>query len=123
MRLRDADRLRPGSAPVADHSRFAAVARATPVTWVERDPTELPPGSGRIVVELGGRWERKADDDEWRKVVVPDNFGADEEFSSYFGAMWYRRKFADPRVDAPEGNPQRARLCFCLLYTSDAADE
>ena len=34
--------------------------------------------------------------------------------------MWYRRKFADPRVDAPEGNPQHARLCFAAVdYFAD----
>jgi beta-mannosidase len=115
VRLRAADRLRPGPAPVAEHSRFAAVAIAAPLEWAEREPAELPPGSGRIVVELGGRWERKADDDEWRKVVVPDNFGADQEFSSYFGAMWYRRKFADPRAGAPEESPRRSTLCFAAV--------
>jgi beta-mannosidase len=115
VRLRAADRLRPGPAPVAEHSRFAAVTRATPVDWEAREPTELPPGSGRIVVELGGRWERKADDDEWRKITVPDSFGADEELSAYFGAMTYRRKFPDPRVGAPDESPRHATLCFAAV--------
>jgi beta-mannosidase len=116
MKLAPADRLRPGPAPVVATSDFAPIADAMSIAWTvnERD-TGAPSGSGRIVIELGGRWERRADDDEWRKVVVPDNFGYDEEFSEYFGSMWYRRKFADPRVDAPEGNPQRARLCFTAV--------
>ncbi len=46
---------------------------------------------------------------------MPDNFGADEEFSSYFGAMEYRKKFADPRIDAPEGSPRHATLCFAAV--------
>ena len=54
-----------------------------------------------------GAGSGKADDDEWRKVVVPDNFGADEEFSDYFGAMSYRRKFADPRIERARGQPAR----------------
>ncbi len=121
MRLRPVDTARPGRAPVAATSDFAPVAAATSIDWTERagDVTP-PPGGGRIVIELGGRWERRADEGEWRKVVVPDNYGYDEEFSDFFGAMWYRRKFADPRVDAPEGNPQRARLGFASVdYFAD----
>jgi beta-mannosidase len=116
VKLAAADQLRPGPAPVAETSDFAPIATATSLEWTANEREGAPPsGSGRIVIELGGRWERRADDDEWRKVVVPDNFGDDEEFSEYFGSMWYRRKFADPRVDAPEGNPQRARLCFAAV--------
>ena len=34
--------------------------------------------------------------------------------------MWYRRKFADPRVGAPDGSPQCARLCFAAVdYFAD----
>ena len=71
-------------------------------------------------MELGGRWERRADEDAWRKVVVPDNFGYDGEFSDFFGPMWYRRTFADPRLDAPEGSPRVARLSFAAVdYFAD----
>lgn len=121
MRLRPADTPRPGPAPVAETSDFAPVAAAAPIDWNEREgDVASPPGGGRIDIELGGRWERRADEGEWRKVVVPDNFGFDEEFSEHFGPMWYRRKFADPRIDAPEGNPQRARLCFAAVdYFAD----
>jgi beta-mannosidase len=121
MKLRPAEALRPGPAPVADTSDFAPVAAATSIDWAPHDGDATPPpGGGRIDIELGGRWERRADEGEWRKVVVPDNFGYDDEFSEFFGPMWYRRKFADPRVDAPEGNPQRARLCFAAVdYFAD----
>lgn len=115
MKLRPADGLRPGPAPVSASSQFAPVAVATPVEWREATADDAPSGSGRIVVELGGRWERRAEGDDWRKVVVPDNFGSDEELSSYFGVMEYRRKFADPRVGAPDESPRRARLCFAAV--------
>ncbi len=123
MKLRPADKLRPGPAPVAASSEFAAVAAARPVAWTEWDgnhETDGPAGGGRIVMELGGRWERRADEDPWRKVVVPDNFGHDGEFSDFFGPMWYRRTFADPRIDAPEGSPRIARLSFAAVdYFAD----
>jgi beta-mannosidase len=121
VKLRSADQLRPGPAPVAESSEFAPVAAASSIEWVEHpgEPSP-PPGGGGIVIDLGGRWERRADEGEWHKVVVPDNFGYDHEFSAFFGAMWYRRKFADPRVDAPEGNPHHARLCFAAVdYFAD----
>lgn len=121
MKLRPADRLRPGPAPVAETSDFAVVASATSVDWVAHVGDDAaPPGGGRIVTELGGRWERSTDESEWRKVVVPDNFGHDEELSDHFGPMWYRRTYADPRIDAPEGNPQHARLGFAAVdYFAD----
>jgi beta-mannosidase len=118
VKLTPADRLRPGAAPVAETSDFAAVARATALDWTAAEPSAIPDGSGRIVVDLGGRWERRAEDREgetWRKVVVPDNFGYDAEFGDYFGPMSYQRKFADPRVGAPEGTPQVARLSFAAV--------
>lgn len=116
MQLVPADRLRPGPAPVGAHSEFAPVAAATPLDWRPLDAADpAPPGGGRIVTDLGGRWERRADEDAWRKVVVPDNFGFDAEFSRFFGWMTYRRRFADPRVDAPEGTPMRARLRFAAV--------
>ena len=121
MKLRSADRLRPAPAPVAETSDFAPVAAATRIDWTDHaGDAAPPPGGGRIVIDLGGRWERRADEGEWQKIVVPDNFGYDNEFSEFFGPMWYRRKFADPRVDAPEGNPQHARLCFAAVdYFAD----
>ncbi len=122
MKLTPAERPRPGPARVAETSDFAAIARAPSLDWATVPEAESrPAGSGRIVIELGGRWERRAGDTgEWRKVVVPDNFGYDQELSDFFGPMWYRRKFADPRVDAPEGNPQFARLGFASVdYLAD----
>lgn len=122
MKLTPADRLRPGLAPVAETSDFASVARAVGLGWAPAtgEPSP-PPGGGRIVIELGGRWERQADDGEWRKIVVPDNFGYDDpEFSEFFGPMSYRRKFADPRVDAPDESPRYARLGFASVdYFAD----
>ena len=121
MKLRSADRLRPGPAPVADTSDFATIAGAAILEWAPNERDEhAPPGGGRIVIDLGGRWERRADEGEWRKVVVPDNFGHDQEHSDFFGAMWYRRSFGDPRIDAPDGAPQRARLGFSSVdYFAD----
>lgn len=116
MRLAPADRLRPGSAPVGPHSEFERVAEAAPLDWRALDEVgTAPAGGGRIVTDLGGRWERRAEQDPWRKVVVPDNFGFDSEFSRFFGWMSYRRRFADPRVDAPDGTPTRARLRFAAV--------
>jgi beta-mannosidase len=100
---------------VAETSDFAAVARAEPLDWAQLEAVDAPTGGGRIVVDLGGRWERRAGEEPWRKVVVPDNYGYDEEFSSYFGPMFYKRKFADPRVGAPEGSPPFARLGFAAV--------
>lgn len=120
MKLAAADRLRPGPAPVAETSEFVNVGAAQPLDWAQVEPGATPEGSGRIVVDLGGRWERRADEDEWRKVVVPDNFGYDEEFSEFFGPMSYKRKFADPRVGAPESSPTIARLRFAAVdYLAD----
>jgi beta-mannosidase len=115
VQLERADRLLPTAAPVDPHSDFASVAVAPSIDWSEEPKTALPPGSGRIEIDLGGRWERRTADGEWRKVVVPDNFGFDEEFSQYFDWMEYRRKLDDPRLDAPLGSPQRSRLRFAAV--------
>lgn len=121
MRLRPAEQLRPGRAPVADTSEFAPVATAASIGWTPHEGEQTPPpGGGHIIIDLGGRWERRADEADWRKVTVPDNFGHDAEFSDFYGPMWYRRKFADPRVDAAEGSPQRTRLRFAAVdYFAD----
>ncbi|MGZ4690099.1 MAG: glycosyl hydrolase 2 galactose-binding domain-containing protein [Acidimicrobiia bacterium] len=121
MKLEPADQLRPGPAAVSETSEFAPIASAGSIDWSALEGDAGPPaGGGRIVIDLGGRWERRAEDAEWRKVVVPDNYGHDEEFSEYFGPMFYKRSFADPRVGAPEGNPQRTRLCFAAVdYFAD----
>lgn len=121
MKLTLAERLRPGPAPVAETSDFAAIGRAASLEWTVATGDLGPPqGGGRIVIELGGRWERQADEGEWRKVVVPDNFGYDAEYSAFFGTMSYKRKFADPRIDAPDNNPRYARLGFASVdYLAD----
>jgi hypothetical protein len=97
-------------------------------------------GAGRLTVDLGGRWERAADESaptsfpdpgvraragvpdalSWRKLVVPDNFGSDDEFSAHFGPMWYRRRFADPWAGAEDQPPGRIRLRFLAVdYLAD----
>ncbi len=56
----------------------------------------------------------------WRKVVVPDNFGSDDEFSAFFGPMWYRRTFADPWAGVTEIPEGRVRLRFRAVdYLAD----
>jgi beta-mannosidase len=116
MDLLPADRLRPAPAPVGPHSEFAPVAVAAPLPW-QANPTAgaAPAGGGRLELDLGGRWERSPDGSTWQKIVVPDGFGTEEEHSRHFGPMWYRRAFADPRVDAPDGSPTRTRLRFAAV--------
>ena len=99
MKLRSAERLRPGPAPVAETSEFAPVAAAVGIDWGEHagEPSP-PPGGGGIVIDLGGRWERRADEGEWHKVVVPDNFGYDNEFSDVL-----RTHVVPPHVRRPSG--------------------
>jgi hypothetical protein len=109
LRLSEADRPRPGPAPVAPHSEFEPVAAARPLPWSAVTPGDAPVGSGRIEVSQSGRWERWADVDgdpsfplpgaraaqgppsdvTWRKVVVPENYGFDEELSRQFAPVWY----------------------------------
>jgi beta-mannosidase len=140
LRLSAADRPRPGPAPVAPHSDFEPVATARSVPWSAVPPGEPPVGSGRIEVSHSGRWERWADIDgdpsfpspgaraaegppagvKWRKVVVPENFGFDEELSRQFAPVWYRRTFADPRHGGLPESPQRVRLRFAAVdYLAD----
>lgn len=139
--IRPADRPRPGAAPVTEHSDFEAVTNAQPISFslVDADHSEIS-GSGRIRVELSGRWERWADLDgdpsfpepraradqgppgrvSWRKVNVPENFGFDEELSRQYGPVWYKRKFQDPRHEALPESPQRVRLRFAAVdYLAD----
>ena len=116
MKLAPADRPRPAAAPVGPHSEFAPVAAAVPAGWsVNRAVDAPPPGGGRLVMDLGGRWERSTDGASWHKVVVPENFGAEGELSRHFDPVWYRRTFADPRVGAPDGTPQRTWLHFAAV--------
>ena len=139
MNLHPADRPRPGPAPVSAHSDFEPVATATALPWSAAEPGEVS-GSGRIVIDLGGRWERWADEGgdpsfpapgaraagptpgkvEWRRVVVPENFGFDGELSAQFAPVWYKRRFADPRsADLPE-SPPRVQLHFHAVdYLAD----
>jgi beta-mannosidase len=140
LRLSAADRPRPAPAPVAPHSDFERVAAARPVPWSAVAPGEPAVGSGRIEVSHSGRWERWADVDgdpsfpapgaraaqgpptgvKWRKVVVPENFGFDEELSRQFAPVWYRRTFADPRHGGLPESPRRVRLRFAAVdYLAD----
>ena len=139
LTVRPADTARPGAAPVSEHSDFEPVVRARSLAFTVVPATEVS-GSGRIRVDLSGRWERWADVDgdlsfpapgaraaagppgrvEWRKVPVPDNFGSDEELSRQFAPVWYKRTFADPRHDALPESPQRVRLRFeAVDYLAD----
>ena len=140
LRLSAADRPRPAPAPVTQHSEFEAVASAVPLPWSAVAPGDAPTGSGRIEVSQSGRWERWADVDgdpsfpapdaraahepptgvEWRKVVVPDNYGFDEELSRQFAPVWYRRTFADPRHGGLPDSPASVRLRFAAVdYLAD----
>jgi hypothetical protein len=140
LRLSEADRPRPGPAPVTPHSDFEPVAAALTLPWVAVTPGDAPVGSGRIEVSQSGRWERWADVDgdasfppsgaraaqgpptdvTWRKVVVPENFGFDEELSRQFAPVWYRRTFADPRHGGLPESPPRVRLRFAAVdYLAD----
>ena len=135
-----ADRPRPGPAPVGPHSAFAPVAAATSLAWSVDATAPHPQRSGRITVDLGGAWYRWADVEgdpsfpapgarasggvpegvDWRRVVVPDNYGADEEHSRQFGPVWYRRRFPDPRSGSLPESPARARLRFGAVdYLAD----
>jgi beta-mannosidase len=108
--------------------------------WSVASVGALATGAGRLTIDLGGRWERAADESAptsfpepgaraaagvpdampWRKVVVPDNFGSDEEFSAFFGPMWYRRHFADPWAGLDDQPPGRVRLRFRAVdYLAD----
>ncbi|HKA93343.1 MAG TPA: hypothetical protein VKE97_06035, partial [Acidimicrobiia bacterium] len=140
LHLSAADRPRPAPAPVTLHSEFEPVASAAPLAWSAEAPGDAPTGSGRIEVSLSGRWERWADLDgdpsfpapgaraaqgppgavEWRKVVVPENYGFDEELSRQFAPVWYRRTFADPRHGGLPDAPARVRLRFGAVdYLAD----
>ncbi|MGQ0802260.1 MAG: glycosyl hydrolase 2 galactose-binding domain-containing protein [Actinomycetota bacterium] len=136
--LRVAERPRPGAAPVSEHSEFEPVARAAPVSWSTVDPGAAPSGSGRITVDLNGAWQQWADESgdpafpaagaraasgvpgeeaEWRRVVVPENFGFDSELSRQFAPVWYRRRFGYTATDDARG---RARLRFAAVdYLAD----
>lgn len=139
LRVSAADRPRPAPAPVMPHSEYEAVASAGPLAWSAAAPGEAM-GSGRIEVSQSGRWERWADldgdpsfpesgeraaqgppaDVDWRKVVVPENFGFDEELSRQFAPVWYRRTFADPRHGGLPESPARVRLRFAAVdYLAD----
>lgn len=139
MRLEPVDELRPGAAPVSRWSEHEPVAAAVPLRWTGRDDAR-PARGGRLVVDLGGRWHRAAGDPAdrtfpapgaraeagipnglaWRDVVVPDNFGTEEEHSRFWGPMWYRRRFSDPRVGAPADSPPRLRVRFAAVdYLAD----
>ncbi|HMG27897.1 MAG TPA: hypothetical protein VKH36_13915 [Acidimicrobiia bacterium] len=140
LRLSAADRPRPAPAPVTPHSDFEPVALAPPLDWAAVAASEEPTGSGRIEVSQSGRWERWADVDSdpsspapgaraaegppadvaWRKVVVPENYGFDEELSRQFAPVWYRRTFADPRHGGLPESPGRVRLRFAAVdYLAD----
>ena len=140
LRLSTADRPRPAAAPVMPHSEYEAVASARPLDWSAVAPGDAPTGSGRIEVSQSGRWERWADvdgdpsfpapgaraaqgppaDAEWRKVVVPENYGFDDELSRQFAPVWYRRTFADPRHGGLPESPARVRLRFGAVdYLAD----
>jgi beta-mannosidase len=140
LRLSTPDRPRPAPAPVTPHSEYEAVASARPLDWSAVTPGDAPTGSGRIEVSQSGRWERWADVDgdpsfpppgaraaqgppadvEWRKVVVPENYGFDEELSRQFAPVWYRRTFADPRHGGLPESPARVRLRFGAVdYLAD----
>src|SRR6266513_2947927 len=140
LRLSVSERPRPGPAPVAPHSEFEPVAGARPIPWSAVEPGDAPVGSGRIEVSQSGRWERWADVDgdpsfpeagaraaagpptdvAWRKVVVPENYGFDEELSRQFAPVWYRRTFADPRHGGLPDSPPRVRLRFAAVdYLAD----
>ena len=63
--------------------------------------------------------EQPPADATWRKVVVPENFGFDDELSRQFAPVWYRRTFADPRSD-DEHALRRVRLRFGAVdYLAD----
>jgi beta-mannosidase len=140
LRLSAADRPRPAPAPVSPHSEFEPIATARPLPWSAITPDDAPVGSGRIEVSQSGRWERWADVDgdpsfpppgaraaeappagvPWRKVVVPENYGFDEELSRQFAPVWYRRTFADPRHGGLPESPPRVRLRFAAVdYLAD----
>ena len=140
LRVSGADRPRPAPAPVTPHSEYEAVASARPLDWSAVAPGDAPTGSGRIEVSQSGRWERWADldgdpsfpapgaraaqgppaDVPWRKVVVPENYGFDEELSRQFAPVWYRRTFADPRHGGLPESPARIRLRFAAVdYLAD----
>src|SRR5262249_1689377 len=140
LRLSAADRRRPGPAPVTPHSDFEPVTSAPSLDWAAVSAGEPPTGSGRIEVSQSGRWERWADVDgdpsfpapgaraaegppddvAWRKVVVPENYGFDEELSRQFAPVWYRRTFADPRHGGLPESPGRVRLRFAAVdYLAD----
>ena len=140
FRLSAADRARPGPAPVVAHSEFGPVAAARSLPWSPVEPGDAAVGSGRIEVSQSGRWERWADVDgdpsfppsgaraaegpptdvTWRKVVVPENYGFDEELSRQFAPVWYRRTFADPRHGGLPESPPRVRLRFAAVdYLAD----
>ena len=56
----------------------------------------------------------------WRKVVVPENYGFDEELSRQFAPVWYRRTFADPRHGGLPDSPPRIRLRLAAVdYLAD----
>ena len=80
-----------------------------------------PPGGGRIVIELGGRWERRADEGEWRKVVVPDNFGYDDGVLRVLRTDVVPAEVRRPsRRRAGRQPPLRARLGFAAVdYLAD----
>ena len=140
MELLPADALRPAGAAVSPHSDYEPIANAIPTPW-SVGPADTPhSGAGRLAVDLGGRWERAADESAstsfpepgargsagppdglaWRKVVVPDNFGSDDEFSAFFGPMWYRRRFADPWAGVSDTPGGRVRLRFRAVdYLAD----
>lgn len=140
LRIERAEPMLPAAVPVCPHSEFEPVAAALPLEWTERVVSEAPHGAGRITVPLGGRWERWADVDgdpsfpepdtraqqglpgrvPWRKIPVPENYGFDSELSQHFAPVWYRRRFADPRVDAPPETPGKVRLRFSSVdYFAD----
>ena len=140
LRLEPAEHVRPGGAPVSAHSEFAALAVARPLEWSVMAHAPVALAGGRISIDLGGRWERRADLDgdrsfpardqrahdapssnaTWRKVVVPENFGFDGELSRQFAPVWYKRRFADPRVASLSESPRRVRLRFDAVdYLAD----
>ncbi|HUF83183.1 MAG TPA: hypothetical protein VMQ81_01190, partial [Acidimicrobiia bacterium] len=138
LELGPAERPRPGAAPVSAHSEFEAVSSAAPLGWSAVDAGAAPSGGGRITVDLNGAWQQWPDEDgdrsfpapgaraaaglpgaeaDWRRVVVPENFGFDEELSRQFAPVWYRRRFGFTPSDDARG---RARLRFAAVdYLAD----